>query len=346
MVLLVGLQSMTCAALAKPSGEAVPVKPSASAAAPAAQAAADEASQRFQRGVTLFHEHSVDAALAEFNRAYELAPDHRVLYNIAQVQAERGDFVAAVKYLRKYLAEGGNAVNETRTAEVRAEIARLELRTAKLRVVGNVDGAELLVDGEPMGVLPLASVPINAGTRQITVRKKGFEPQELRLMLTGGEDKSVQVTLRTESGATPIATAQAANSAPPRSAASLNANESSTNTGFWISLAVTGVAGGAAAVFGVLTTKADDRLGDELNRYPASQQTIDDSRSELKRNALLTDGCAALAVVGLGATIYFAATGGEKKAPEQRRAAQTASIRTMPFSLGSHAAGWQLTGRF
>lgn len=331
-LLLLGIQSTTCVALAKPSSETAP-------------AAADEASQRFQRGVTLYHERSFDAALAEFNRAYELAPDHRVLYNIAQVQAERGDFVSAVKYFRKYLADGGSAVSESRTAEVKTEIARLETRTAKLHVLGNVAGAELLIDGEPLGVLPLASVPVNAGTRRITLRKKGFEPEELRLMLTGGEDRTVQMTLRSESGVA-ATTAPSAESKVARDASLASGGNGSTNTGFWISLAVTGVAGGAAAVFGVLTHKADNRLSDELSRYPASLQRIDDARTDLKRNALLTDGCGALAVVGLGTTIYFAATGGRKKAPEQNRASHGASLRTMPFSLGSHAAGWQLLGRF
>lgn len=339
LLLLVGIQSPTWTALGKPAGEA----PKSSIEAGPTAPVADEASQRFQRGVTLFHERSFDAALAEFNRAYELAPDYRVLYNIAQVQAERGDFVAAVKYFRKYLADGATSIGDSRTAEVRAEISRLELRTAKLHVAGNIEGAELLVDGEPMGVLPMPSVPINAGTRRLTIRKKGFEPQELRLMLTGGEEKTVQLTLRPESSPTDEKSLLA-NSATVRDTSSPSTNESSTNTGFWISLAATGVAGGAAAVFGVLTRKSDNRLDDELGRYPASQQSIDDARSELKRNALLTDGCAALAVVGLGATIYFAATGGSKNASDH--IAKTGPVRTMPFTLGSHTAGWQVTGRF
>jgi tetratricopeptide (TPR) repeat protein len=48
-----------------------------------------EARMRFTRGVKLYHEGSYDAALAEFTKAYRLAPNYRVLYNLAQVQAER-----------------------------------------------------------------------------------------------------------------------------------------------------------------------------------------------------------------------------------------------------------------
>lgn len=329
-LLLLGIQSTTWAALAKPSTDVIP--------------AADEASQRFQRGVTLYHERSFDAALAEFNRAYELAPDYRVLYNIAQVQAERGDYVAAVKYFRRYLTEGGTAVGEPRTTEVRTEITRLEARTAQLHIVGNVEGAELLIDGEPAGTLPLAAVAVNAGARRITLRKKGFEPEELRLMLTGGEDKRVELVLRAEA---PKSTALSPAGSNGSSATAASGNTTrAANTGFWISLVATGVAGGAAAAFGVLTHKSDSHLSDELNRYPASPNEIDDARTELKRNALLTDGCGALAVIGLGATIYFAATGGSEPRSTERVKSSGPSLRTLPFGAGTHAAGWQLSGRF
>src|SRR5512147_2127853 len=88
--------------------------------------AVEEASQRFQRGVKLYRDRSFDAALVEFNRAYELAPDYRVLYNIGQVQVERGDAVAAVKAFRQYLKDGGDSIAATRSADLQTEITRLE----------------------------------------------------------------------------------------------------------------------------------------------------------------------------------------------------------------------------
>ena len=70
---------MSSLLLAGPSVHAQP-KTTASETEPAL----GEARERFQRGVDLYKEGSFDAALAEFNKAYELAPNFRVLYNMAQ----------------------------------------------------------------------------------------------------------------------------------------------------------------------------------------------------------------------------------------------------------------------
>jgi hypothetical protein len=50
----------------------------------------------FLRGVESYKEGAFDIAVVEFTRAYEIAPNFRVLYNIAQSQAERHDYAAAL----------------------------------------------------------------------------------------------------------------------------------------------------------------------------------------------------------------------------------------------------------
>src|SRR5690349_17758223 len=70
----------------------------------------DEARSRFQKGVQLFHEGGYEAALAEFRKAYQLAPSYRLLYNIAQVHYELHDYVSALKSFRQYVVEGGTEI--------------------------------------------------------------------------------------------------------------------------------------------------------------------------------------------------------------------------------------------
>lgn len=331
LALVLTALASTPMALAKPATPTV-TQPAESTSA------TEEASHRFQRGVALYKERSYDAALAEFNRAYELAPDYRVLFNIAQVQAERGDFVAAVKCFRQYLQEGGSAIPDTRVADVKAEIARLEGRIAEVHVITNVQGAELLIDGESVGFLPSAAIAVSSGVRRVAVRKKGYETEERRLMLTGGEETTLQLTLKSE-----LATQPAPEDAKKgtNSDGSPRLRSSESNPGLWISLGVMGVAGAATAVFGALAYKADNQLDDELNRYPASPEPIDERRRELKRFAVLTDSSGALTLIGLGATIYFAAAG--KKPTESK---SQASVQTAPVNFGAHGAGWQVTGQF
>src|SRR5262245_55283292 len=87
------------AALAAPGGRAL-----------AAPSPTDEARERFGRGVQLFHEGSLEAALAEFQKAHQLAPNYRLHYNIAQVQYELHNFVEALRSFWKYLAQGGSEI--------------------------------------------------------------------------------------------------------------------------------------------------------------------------------------------------------------------------------------------
>jgi tetratricopeptide (TPR) repeat protein len=307
----------------------------------------EQASQRFQRGVTLYRERSFDAALAEFNRAYELAPNYRVLFNIGQVHAERGDFVAAIKAFRQYLNDGGSAIEQTRVAEVQAEIARLGGRIATISVTSNVADAELFVDGEPAGKLPLAHVPVNAGSRRISLRKSGYEADDVRVMLASGEDKSLEIKLqkRPSQGttATPVGTnGSLLTTQSPSPEASKGSG--GLGAGFWISLSATIIAGGATTAFGILTNKANKDYDAALNRYPGSESRIDDARRDLKRNALLTDVCGGATLVGIASTVIFAVSSGGDKRKESPIG--NSGLNWGPVVDGRQQLLWHVSGRF
>src|SRR4051812_4490754 len=80
----------------------------------------------FQRGVALYRATAYDAALAEFTRAYDSAPNYRILYNLAQIQAQRHDYVASLRLFRRYLDDGAAHVPEARAEAVTGEIVELE----------------------------------------------------------------------------------------------------------------------------------------------------------------------------------------------------------------------------
>lgn len=306
----------------------------------------EQASLRFQRGVNLYKERSFDAALAEFNRAYELAPNYHVLFNIGQVHVERGDFVAGIKAFRQYLKDGGSAIEPARVTEVEAELLRLKGRIASITVTSNVSDAELLVDGEPKGRLPQAHLPVNAGSRRISLRKDGYEAEEVRVMLATGEDKSFEITLHKLASQGGTAVPMAADNPSHTPAGSVEATEVSggLGTGFWVSLSATLIAGGATTTFGLLTRKANNDYDAELDHFPGSQARIDDAREDVKRNALLTDVCGAATLVGIASTLFFAVSSGAEN-PKQ------ANIGNRGLSWGTSVDGrrqvlWQMSGRF
>src|SRR5262245_32963507 len=84
-----------------PSAEA---PPSSAEAPPSAEA---QAAERFRRGIQLFDDGDFAPALVEFERAYELSPNYRVLENIGIVNIRLGHYANAARTLRRYLDEGG-----------------------------------------------------------------------------------------------------------------------------------------------------------------------------------------------------------------------------------------------
>jgi tetratricopeptide (TPR) repeat protein len=298
--------------------------PAFAQAAPEAPADAkvEEARQRFLRGAELFKEGSFDAALAEFSRAYELAPNFRLLYNLAQVQLERHDYAAALRYYRDYLAQGGSALAPERREQVEKEIAQLKGRVATLVVTSNVAGAELSIDGTLVGTLPLESVIVSTGLRRLSLRKAGYTTVERALTVVGGEQPRVELRLE------PSSEEPARSSAPTKVD---RVESSSVHPGVWVGLAATGAFAGTAVVFGLLTRGADEDLDSELSKFPARRQAIDDERSRLKLYAGLTDGFAGAAVLSAVVTAYFVLTGSSS---DKAQAARNDQPRTRLVTFG------------
>src|SRR5271163_3770938 len=63
--------------------------------APSGADAVAQARQHFTRGVRLYEEDDFRTALIEFNRAYEIAPNWQVLYNIGQAYYQLRDYANA-----------------------------------------------------------------------------------------------------------------------------------------------------------------------------------------------------------------------------------------------------------
>jgi tetratricopeptide (TPR) repeat protein len=277
----------------------------------------EQARQRFQRGAELYKEGSFDAALAEFTRAYQLVPNYRVLYNIAQVQIERHDYAAALQLFQDYLRQGAADVAAERREQVEREITSLKGRVAELSVSSNVEGAELSVDGVLVGKLPLKSpVLVSSGVRRLTLKKPGYPPSERTISVVGGDKPEVELRLDAPRPTLESSTALDMD-APAR-----EEHRPGLKPAVWISLGATGVFAGTALTFGLLARQSNHDLDKELDRFPAQPSRIDDVRSRLKLYAGLTDGFAAAAGVSALLAVYFAVSG---------------SRASEAFVLGNHA---------
>jgi tetratricopeptide (TPR) repeat protein len=298
--------------------------------------AVEEARSRFQRGVQLFREGSFEAALAEFRRAYLIAPSYRLLYNIAQVEFEQKDYVEAIKSFRRYLSEGAGDIPSERRSQVEREIQKLEARIAYLEVATNLDGAQIFVDDVEVGHSPLrAAISVNAGPRRVAVSKEGYGAVARVVSVAGGDRLKVELDLaetnRLRTTADPGT--KKVSVVPKAEPVRASAGQSAT----FVGLAATGVFAVGTGVFALLAFDAKKDFDAELERFPTSRVEIDDARSRLRTYAAVTDGLAAATLVAGGMTLVLALSGGSAKSSAQQGTSTT--IRVAPRMGGVTLSG-------
>jgi hypothetical protein len=168
------------------------------AAEPEPDPATVEASNRFVRGVNYYGAGNFGAALAEFQRAYELTGSWEVLYNLGQVSQALGRLPEAARHFERYLADGGDGIRPQRRAEVEASLATLRADLGTIRVEVDVAGAEILVDDEIVGVTPLAEpLYVEPGPHEVRVRHPDHGTVTREVMLAGGVAETVALVLAT-----------------------------------------------------------------------------------------------------------------------------------------------------
>jgi hypothetical protein len=101
-----------------------------------------------------------------------------------------------MRTLTRYLEVGGERILPNRRAEVLRDLDALKIRTAQLRVNVDVEGAEILVDGERIGRAPLrTSELVDAGAHRIVVQKQGYVVSSETITLVGADDKALDIHL-------------------------------------------------------------------------------------------------------------------------------------------------------
>ncbi|MEZ4361518.1 MAG: tetratricopeptide repeat protein [Kofleriaceae bacterium] len=155
-----------------------------------------EADRHFKAGVTLYQEGKYAEALAEFERAYEIAPHPLVLYNIAGCHRELSNYAESVRFSRRFLEEGKGVVSESRLATAETELEGVLARIARVTVTVPVEGAELVLDGTSLGTLPLEMpIILPPGEHRLVARAEGYREASRSLRVASGDELDVELEL-------------------------------------------------------------------------------------------------------------------------------------------------------
>lgn len=249
----------------------------------------EQASTRFHRGVELFQDEAYRAALIEFERAYEISPDYRLLYNIGGTKLQLQDFLGASQAYERYLREGGQAIPRDRREEVEPLLRSLQGRVGRITVAVNRDGADVFVDDIKVGQTPITgTVSVNVGRHRVAVRAPDGSSDSQIVDVAGDEIAEVSIVLTAPKEVVKIVTTEA-------------------KSRLLRTLALSGWGIGGALLIGSITTgalaqKANHDLDTLLKKPNVTSKAESDQRDKLKTRALATD-------VLIGSGLAFAAAG-------------------------------------
>jgi hypothetical protein len=292
-----------------------------------------QAGEHYGRGVRLYQEEDYAAAVIEFKRAYELAPNFAVLYNVGQAYYSLRDYAAALEALERYERDGGAQVPAERRPQLEREIRELRGRVAHVTVVTSVDGAELSLDDAPLAALGRGEPRlVGAGRHKFSASKAGFTPASRVVDVAGGDTLTVRLDLVPEtptSTAGPAVPTEHANYAPA------------------VVAGVVGVAGIAVGtVFGVLTLNGKSTLDGECSGAKVCPSRAQSDIDAYGRNGTISGVGFGVGAVGLvlGTYFFFHERGREgAPAPPSAQAGARTHASVVPF-VGPGGAG--LAGTF
>jgi len=278
-----------------------------------------EASAHFRRGVALFQEGDREAALVEFQRAYDAHPTYVVLYNIGQTALSLRRYVDALGALERYVAEGGSAVPPDRLTEVQSMITTLRSRTAHLSVSVNVAAAEIRVDDELVGRSPLpAPVLVDVGRHTVSVSANGYDVFQREISVAGDDHASVDAQL-----------ARAVSRGVSRIEVTQVSGPDHTLQGLGIAgFVVTGLCAGAATILGVFALQERDHLLTLLEHIPADVTAVEAQRNQTFTLGLAADILTGTAIaLGITSLVLVLVDAGNRPSRERQTPRETVAVR-------------------
>jgi hypothetical protein len=241
--------------------------------------------------VKLYEEDDFRAALIEFKRAYELAPNWAVLYNVGQAHYQLREYPNALRALERYVQEGGEKISPERRAQVDREIGELRGRVARVKAVSNVDGADVAMDDVPLGKTPTSEpLVVGEGRHRWTASKPGFVSTTKVVDIAGGDELTVVLDLSPETAA--LLPVSAAHDSP-----------SYTLAGVGGVVAVVGVAVGS--VFGVLALNDKSSLRSECSAAKVCPSSAQGDIDAFSRNGAISTIGFGVGAAGLVLGGYF-----------------------------------------
>jgi len=278
-----------------------------------ADTALDQAKSHIRTATELYDDNDFRGALVEFQRAYELVPSFRILFNIAQVDMQLQDWGGAFTAYTHYVKEGGPDIPAARLAQVNAEIERLRARIGFL-VVQTATGAQVLVDDAAVGYAPLPEpVAVSPGSHRVTVDIPGRGAITRAFEVAARQSVLAALTVDPPRLAPVDLSAPAAAVVPPPAGPR-------SRTPVYLAWSITGGLAIGAGAFAVLARGDANDLAAMRATYGVTGDQLTAQRGRTVRDAAIADVFTGAAVASAGVALYLTVTrrGGDDHPPRER----------------------------
>src|SRR4051812_4927119 len=162
----------------------------------AGRAHADDSEKVFiEKGLSLRRDHRDVEALEQFRRAHDIHPSPRTRAQIALAEQAIGRWADAEQDLSAALAETSDRwiVEHAEALRRALEVVRNHLGSVALKA--NVDGAEVWLNGNRIGPLPMGPLRVPGGKHRFEIRLAGYEPAWRSIELTPGTAITEEIEL-------------------------------------------------------------------------------------------------------------------------------------------------------
>jgi tetratricopeptide (TPR) repeat protein len=162
-----------------------------------ANAASGSENEMISRGVALRKEGDDQAACEIFRQAYERFHSARAAGQLGLAEQALGRWSEAEAHVREALRSPADPWVRKNHDALSHDMLVITAHVARIEILGQPEGAEIVVNGRAAGRLPLASpVTTSAGEVDLEARAEGFQPEVKKLTLTAGQYQRVVIRLQ------------------------------------------------------------------------------------------------------------------------------------------------------
>jgi hypothetical protein len=269
----------------------------------------EKAEALIKKGVSLRMNGKDAEALPLFEQAHDLAPTPRTTAQLGLVEQALGHWLDAESHLQQALEARRDPWLEKNRKVLTQSLVAIQEHIAWVTVSGEPAGADVVINGQKVGRLPLAKpVPIGQGSIEVELSADSYVASRRTLTVVGAQSYQLFIKLEKQAAAPPAAIATAPSISTTPAAAPTEASSPGR------ALRISGIALGAVALVAIANgVRLSLRVHDLNSSVHQSDANGVAEGKAASRDQRISYGVGAGALVGGGILYYLGVSAAETK---------------------------------